>query len=216
MILFGVRSPIVVELEESCLRAGLTIRAALNTGGPSRVTRPDRVISKDDYLAEEHGDRFIPCAFAPSRRRALTQSARAMGLTLADALIDPSAIVASTSRIDPGCYINAGAVIGAVTLVGEGVLINRSASVGHHCVIGDYTSIGPGAVLAGNVHVGQDVIVGAGAVILPNVRIGDNCVIAAGATVRRALPEGSIAAGSPARTIRGGSGTLAIARGEDE
>ena len=40
-----------------------------------------------------------------------------------------------------------------------------------------------------------------GATIMPGVTIGKNCVIGAGAIVTRNIPDGSVAAGIPARVI---------------
>ncbi len=53
----------------------------------------------------------------------------------------------------------------------------------------------------GKIVVGNNVNIGIGATILPGVHIGDNCIIGAGAMVTRDVPEGSVAAGVPARVI---------------
>jgi acetyltransferase-like isoleucine patch superfamily enzyme len=51
------------------------------------------------------------------------------------------------------------------------------------------------------VSIGQGAWLGAGAKILDGVAIGDRAIIGAGAVVRDAVPDGSIAAGIPARTV---------------
>lgn len=50
--------------------------------------------------------------------------------------------------------------------------------------------------------IGDDVWIGAGAVILPGVTIGSHCVVAAGAVVTTDVPDGTLVAGIPAKTVR--------------
>jgi sugar O-acyltransferase (sialic acid O-acetyltransferase NeuD family) len=198
MILFGVRSPLVVEYEETCLRLGLEITAAVSLGGAPRLAGRPPVVELADFDPKATTDRFVACAFAPSRRAELIAQGRALGLRLAPALVDPHAVLASSVRVRDGSFINAATVIGAVSVIGQGVLVNRAASIGHHAMIGDYVSIGPGATLAGNVHVGEAAMIGAGSVILPNLRIGAGAIIAAGSLVRKDVPDETFVAGNPA------------------
>lgn len=198
MILFGVRSPLACEYEETCHRLGLTITAAVSLNGIPRLVDRSVVIELDAFLSNHAGDVFLACAFAPTRRAALVKQAADLGLTLAPALVDPTAITARTVRVGDGTFINAGCVIGALSILGEGVLVNRATSLGHHTILGDFVSIGPGATLAGNVHVGAGAMIGAGSVILPDVRIGEGALVAAGSVVRRNVPDGAYVAGQPA------------------
>lgn len=57
--------------------------------------------------------------------------------------------------------------------------------------------------LLGPIKVGNNVFIGNNAIILPGVTIGDNVIIGAGAVVARDIPSNSVAAGVPARVIRG-------------
>ena len=198
MILFGVRSPISVEYEETCNRLAVKISAAVSINGTPRLIDRSRVIDLADFDPRSTTDGFLSCAFTPSRRADLIAMAQNRGLVLASALTDPTAVLASSVRIGAGSFVNAGAVIGALAIIGDGVLINRSASLGHHTVLGDYVSIGPGATLAGNIHVGAGAMIGAGSVILPDIRIGAGAIVAAGSLVRRHVAEGTFVAGNPA------------------
>ena len=49
--------------------------------------------------------------------------------------------------------------------------------------------------------IGDNVFIGAESVVLPGVTIGSNVIIGANSTVTHDIPDGSVAAGSPARVI---------------
>jgi sugar O-acyltransferase (sialic acid O-acetyltransferase NeuD family) len=198
VIIFGVRSPLVVDLEETLLRLGIEIDAAVNVNGVPRLADRSRLVELAQF--EPQADtRFVVSAFAPQRRRELTAMALELGLAKADAIIDPTAIVPRSLRVGSGTYINAGVVIGGMSFIGEDVFVNRAVSLGHHTILSDLVSIGPGATLAGNVQVGEAAVIGTGAVVYPHVRIGAGAVISAGSVVRKDVPEDTLAAGSPAK-----------------
>lgn len=197
IVIFGVRSPLVVEYEETCHRLQVGIRFGISVSGAPRLRGDFTIVPVDDLGSRADGLPFIACAFAPRRRMDLFEMASRL-LQPASAIIDPTAILPRSVRVEAGTYINAGVVIGSQTSIGRNVLVNRSASLGHHTLLGDHVSIGPGAVLAGNIHVGDRSMVGAGATILPNMRIGADCLVGAGAVVREHVPDGTFVAGNPA------------------
>lgn len=199
MILFGVRSPLVVEYEETCHRLGLSITAGVSVNGVPRMLDRSLVVNLADFDYLGTLDHFVACAFAPMRRAALIALAQELGLVMAPALIDPSAVLARTVRVGAGSFVNAGTVIGAMSILGEGVVVNRAVSLGHHTLLDDQVSIGPGATLAGNIHVGQGVMIGAGAILQPDIRIGAGAIIAAGSLVRHHVPARAFVAGNPAK-----------------
>ena len=216
MILFGIRSPIVVEYEETCRRLGVEITAAVSVSGVPRILDVSRIVEIAEFAKYPVADSFISCAFSPLRRVELVALATELALAMSPALVDPTAILARSSRIGHGSFLNAGVVIGAVSMVGRNVLINRAVSIGHHCVIADNVSIGPGVTIAGNVHVGEGAIIGAGATILPDIRIGRNSVVAGGALVRRHIGDGVFVDGHPAseRPFKLARSSLNVAGGE--
>jgi len=199
MILFGIRSPLVVEYETTCERLGLAITAAVSVSGVPRILNVAHIVDFADFRPDPAADRFITCAFSSQRRAELAEIATGLSLSMAPALVDRHAVLAPSVRVGAGTFINAGVVIGAVTAIGRNVLVNRAASIGHHCVIGDTASIGPGVTIAGNVHIGHGTIIGAGATILPDIRIGRNAVVSAGSLVRRHVGDGQFVDGHPAR-----------------
>jgi sugar O-acyltransferase (sialic acid O-acetyltransferase NeuD family) len=134
-------------------------------------------------------------------RLALARQVREAGLTLLTA-VHPRAILASDAGLGEGTVVAAGAVINPACRIGACVIINTAASVDHECRIGDGAHIAPGAHLAGLVEVGDGAFVGIGAAVKDRVRIGANALIGAGAVVLRDVPEGAVAYGNPARTVR--------------
>jgi sugar O-acyltransferase (sialic acid O-acetyltransferase NeuD family) len=196
VIIIGVRSPLVADLEETLLRLDMAVTAAVSVAGVPRLIDRSKLVDLADFVPEP-GAPFIICAFSPKRRGELIELALSLGLRKAKAVIDPTAIIPRSLRVGACSYINAGVVIGALSMIGEGVFINRAASLGHHTILGDGVTIGPGATLAGNIHVGEGAMIGAGAVIHPDVRIGAGAVIAAGSVVRKSVPDGALVAGNP-------------------
>lgn len=51
------------------------------------------------------------------------------------------------------------------------------------------------------VTIGRGAYIGAGAIVLPGATIGEGAIVGAGSVVRRSIPDGMVAVGSPARVI---------------
>ena len=133
IVLFGIRSPLLPDYEETCSRVGLQIEAAVRTDTlRPRILDRGVMIELADLDKNQKGLPFIACAFSPKRRSELTVMANDTGLIAAEPLLDPTAVVASSTRIGNGSYINAGVVIGAAGVLGEHIFVNRSTNLGHH------------------------------------------------------------------------------------
>jgi len=117
-------------------------------------------------------------------------------------VVHPSAFVAVTALLGPGCQVLAQAAVCADAQLGAACIVNTSASVDHECVLGQGVHIAPGAHLAGCVEVGNFTLIAVGAVVLPRIRIGRDCIIGAGAVVTRNVPDNSVVYGNPARVVR--------------
>lgn len=205
IVLYGIGSPLVVDVEESCARADIPIVAGIrNVTGPDYVSPAVRVVAAEALEPVLRAYAFLVALFTPGYRHAAVRQALAAGFARGATIVDPTATVARSAAIGIGAYVNAGVVVGGACGFGDWVLVNRSASIGHHAAIADYVSIGPGAVLAGNVTVGRGAMIGAGAIVLPEVEIGANAVIAAGSVVREPVPAHCLAAGNPCRVVKTG------------
>ena len=116
--------------------------------------------------------------------------------------IHPRAVVSKRASLSDGSVVMAGAVINADAKVGTHCIVNTNASVDHDCVLGNFVHVAPGATLCGNVQVDEGTLVGSGAIIVPGVSIGKWCTIGAGAVVIGNVPDHSVVAGNPAKTIK--------------
>jgi sugar O-acyltransferase (sialic acid O-acetyltransferase NeuD family) len=200
IVLFGIGSPICVDITETCRRNGQPIAAGIkNVDGPTYAGDGIDVVDVAIVTPALAALPFLLPMFDPHNRRMARDAAMALGFRQPAQLVDRTAIVSSDCAVATGVYVNAGCIVAGAVTLGAFAFCNRGANIGHHCRIGAFASIGPGAVLGGLVEVGESAQVGAGAVILPKVRIGSGALIAPGAVVTRDVPDDGFAAGNPAR-----------------
>ena len=112
--------------------------------------------------------------------------------------------IGDNSWIGQQCFIHAagGVSIGRTVGIGPGVRIISSSHA-------DEGSDGPillGDLVFGAVTIEDNCDIGTGAILLPGVLIGRGSQIGAGAVVSKNIPPFSVAAGVPARVIRGRKG----------
>lgn len=202
VVIYGIGSPLAVDAEESCARLALVVRAAIrNVDGPTYVSEALAVVDAAAAGPELTRCEVVLPLFTPANRLAALEDARRHGFTRTATLVDPTSILASSTTVGEGVYVNAGCTIGGAATLGDLALVNRGASLGHHVVLSELASVGPGAVLAGNVTLGRGAVVGAGAVVLPAVTIGDNAVVGAGAVVTKPVAANTLVLGNPARVV---------------
>jgi len=205
VVLYGVGSPLVIDAEEACVRAGVAIAAAVhNVAGAVHVTSEVRVVTPEALDDALRAHPFVVALFTPGHRKACVDDALRHGFARGAVLVDPTSAVARSASLGEGVFVNAGCVVGGAARLGRFVLVNRSASIGHHALLDDYCSIGPGAVLCGQVRVGRGAMIGAGSTVLPSVAIGANAIVGAGSLVREDVPAHARVEGRPARLVRAG------------
>lgn len=205
IVIFGVGSSLVVDLEEGLQRAGTAIAAAVaNVPGEVHLLERSPLIGRDDVTPEIAATPFLVPLFTPANRHLAVQDAVRLGFATPAEFTDPTVAVPRSLAAEPGLWVNTGATLGGASRFGRFVLVNRGASVGHHADLGRFASIGPNATLAGEVTLGAGAAIGAGAVILPRIRIGEHAVVAAGSVVTRDVPDRSLVMGNPARIAREG------------
>lgn len=150
-------------------------------------------------------DRFIVAIGDNEARARRYAELVADGLTPAS-VIHPTAVIAETASVGPGCLVAAGVIVNPDARVAEDSILNTGCIVEHDCTVGAHTHLGPSSTLCGAVTTGEGVLLGVGASVVPGARIGAWSVVGAGAAVASDLGEHSVYAGVPARLIRRAGG----------
>lgn len=202
IVFFGVGAALAVDYEETCDRLGLAVIGVRNREGEVFLSPRAKILGVEDATRTCLA---VPCLcpiFTPAAREIAVSEAAAAGFRFAPLLVDPTSVVASSTQIGEGSYVNAACVIGGGGAIGRHVVVNRGSGIGHHAGIADFVSIGPGVVIAGHVTIEKAALIGAGAVILPRIRIGAGATVGAGAVVTRDVEPGTTVVGNPAKPRR--------------
>ena len=207
IVLYGIGSEYVYEAVEIALRAGVTVAAFVDNlpasdGRQFPGLEPVLVAQACDEAIRSFPV-LVPL-ITPGHRKQVAAEAMSLGFAGVATLIDPTAILARSTRFGEGFQVNAAVVVGANSEFGRHVLLNRSASIGHDAQVGDFASLGPGCVLCGSCRIGAGAFIGGGVTIAPKVNVGANAIVGAGAVVIRDVPPNCFVAGNPARIVRDG------------
>ncbi len=117
-------------------------------------------------------------------------------------VIDPSAVIVSTSKIDRNVSVGINASVGSDATIHEGVIINNYVNIEHDVKVNPYANLSPNSVLLGGVTIEERVFIGAGAIVRDDITIHRDCVVPMGAVVTEDTSERSLVAGNPAEVIR--------------
>ncbi len=127
-----------------------------------------------------------------------------------EAFVHPTAVLIGDVIVGPRCYIGPFASLrgdfGSIR-VEAGANIQDGCTLhsfpGQEAVVEEDGHIGHGAILHG-CRVGKNALIGMNAVVMDGVTVGENAIVAAHSFVKAGadIPAGTLAAGSPARTIR--------------
>jgi sugar O-acyltransferase (sialic acid O-acetyltransferase NeuD family) len=208
MLLSG-GSPLIADLEETCIPAGIKIKAIIrNPDGIEFALDSTRLRAVEELTDEDFMTPLLCPVFTPGHRQRAyrwLEGAVGRGRTLSNAtVIDPTSAVPGSTSFGSGCFVNAGSAFGASSVFGSHCVINRGCSLGHDLEVGDFVSFGPGAAVQGDVKIDRGAMIGINATVLTFLTIGKNAVIGAGAVVTRDVPPNTVVVGNPARMLREG------------
>lgn len=116
-------------------------------------------------------------------RQKLYSKLKAIGYSL-PAIVDPSAVVSKTARIEEGVFVGKGAIVNAESKIGKAAIINTKALVEHECEVGDFAHVAVAAVLCGQARVGKFAFIGANTTVIQDREIQEGRIVPAGVVVR--------------------------------
>ena len=190
------------EISDVAFDAGFEVGGWIEGLEPARADprHEPPIIWVDAQAAHLPGAPIAP-AIGAVRRRALVERLVGEGRRLVT-IVHPSAVIARTAELEPGCVIMPNVVIGARSRIGRGTIVNRGALIGHHTRIGEGCFVGPGANVAGGVTVGDGAYLGLGCIVRDDRTVGADATVGAGAVVVADVDSGSTVVGLPARPFR--------------
>ena len=202
-MVLGADDPFTSDVLETLTRLNIEVVAGVMVASPDWDLAPLATILQDEEVSDLLAAHpAVLGSNAPRNRRRAARFAAGAGFSAFPAIVDPTAVVASTADVAEGAYINALAVLGGQAALGAYAIANRGASLGHHSVAEEYAMLGPGSVVGSNCRICAGVSLGAGAVVRPNTVVGPGAVVGAGAVVVKDVEANAIVVGNPARAIR--------------
>src|SRR5881394_1000126 len=113
VVIYGTGSPVLADVEESLLRAGIGVCAAVrNVPGESYFSRSECVLSPEAVRAHVKSIPFLAPFFTPANRQQASCEARRWGFERPFSLIDPSVATPKSLEYAEGLYVNTGVSIG--------------------------------------------------------------------------------------------------------
>tara|TARA_B100000959_G_C14895677_1_gene588661 strand:+ start:468 stop:1088 length:621 start_codon:yes stop_codon:yes gene_type:complete len=115
-------------------------------------------------------------------------------------VIDRSAIVSKTAKIEDGVVIFPLVHVGPNVKISKNVVIHTKASIEHDSVIEKNSYLGPNCTICGNVKVGRNVLIGGSSFLKENISIKDKIKISAGSILLTSFyKKSALIYGNPAK-----------------
>jgi acetyltransferase EpsM len=114
----------------------------------------------------------------------------------------PTAWVASTAQVGPGCVLMPLSSLGPNAQLGSNTHMYSQSFVGHDTVVGTHVFIANNASVGGRVRIENAAHIGSNATIRERLTIGEYSIVGAGSVVLCNIPAGETWVGSPARALQ--------------
>jgi sugar O-acyltransferase (sialic acid O-acetyltransferase NeuD family) len=117
--------------------------------------------------------------------------------------VHSSAVIASSSDMGHGNFVDQGAKVGAGASLGNHCIIQAGAIIGAEVKLGDFVQIGAGSIVSPGVEVEEDAFIGSGVTIVSGITIGKGARVGAGSVVIAPVKAGETVFGNPAQKVNG-------------
>ena len=117
-------------------------------------------------------------------------------------LVDPSACVASSSRLAENCLVGPCVSVGSNATLGAGTVIEAGAQIAAGTNVGKFVWIGANATLGASASVGQHCVLAAAVNIGSGVHVGAHCELAQAGSYLHAVTDGTFVSPSFSQAVR--------------
>jgi sugar O-acyltransferase (sialic acid O-acetyltransferase NeuD family) len=115
--------------------------------------------------------------------------------------IHPSAIIAKSSTIGYGDFIDQGVTVGAAASIGQHCVLHAGVIIGMDAKVGDFVQIGAGSIINSGVAIEDEAFIGSGVTVVSGITVGKGARIGAGSVVIATVKAGDTVFGNPAKTV---------------
>jgi sugar O-acyltransferase (sialic acid O-acetyltransferase NeuD family) len=115
--------------------------------------------------------------------------------------VHPSAIIASSSSIGHGNFVDMNVLIGAGAEISNHCIIHANTIIGAEVKIGDYAQLGAGSIVNPGAQIEDEAFIGSGVVIISGITIGKGARVGAGSVVISPVKAGETVFGNPAQKV---------------
>jgi len=164
------------------------------------------VISDEDFLSYNKGEKYFNIAFANSVQRERVAEKMIAGGAHPFQVRAHNVIEYDKNEIGEGAILCAGTIITSNAKIGRFFHANLYSYVAHDCIIGDFVTFAPDVHCNGHVVIEDHAYIGTGTVIKDAtdrpIVIGKGAIVGMGAVVTKSVPTDMVVIGNPARELR--------------
>jgi sugar O-acyltransferase (sialic acid O-acetyltransferase NeuD family) len=115
--------------------------------------------------------------------------------------IHPSTIIAVSSSIGYGNFVDQGVKVGAGASIGQHCVLHAGVIIGAEAKVGDFVQIGAGSIINSGATLEDEAFIGSGVTIVAGITIGKGSRIGAGSVVIATVKAGDTVFGNPAKSV---------------